>query len=146
MRTGNRAVSLVLAGLLALQSGGCPSDAPPPSQGHDRNQAAPPDPAPHASPSKDDVSIHFYVYTTVEVVVTYNAGHGNKFIDSLAHNDNWFVAAPAGAQVYISATPAKRGTHGTISVKAEGSGGRLLCHDSNFGNTRSGADCHGRAK
>lgn len=144
MRTGYRAAALAMAAALALQSGGCPSDGATPDHGN--NRAAPPDPAPHASPSRNDVSVHFYVYTDVEVVVTYNAGHGNKFIDSLTRNDDWFVAAPKGAQVYISATPAKRGAHGTIAVKAEGTAGRLLCHNTNVTNTHAGADCFGKAK
>ena len=148
MRGSIRAASLALSGLLALQSGGCPSDAPPPpSVGHDRNQAGQPDPAPNAPKQSDAVSVRFTVITNVEVVVTYNAGHGNKFIDSLKHTESWTVGAPARSPIYISATPAKRGSHGTISVKAENAAtGKLLCHDTNFDNLNAGADCHGTAK
>lgn len=148
-RTKAAAVALGLTIFVGATAEGCPDTPPPaPSGGHNGNQAAPPDPAPHAPKPSDAISVRFTVITEIEVVVTYNAGHGNKFIDSVkAGTDSWTVGAPAGAAIYISATPAKRGTQGTIAVKAENAAsGKLLCVDHNFTNLKAGADCHGRAR
>ena len=138
------------AGLMtvSLVAGCDPVKSPPSSVGHDDNGAGAPDPAPgEPTPSREPITVHFYVFTNVEVVVTYNAGDGNKFIDSLSVNDDWLVGSYKGARIYISATPAKRGTHGTISVKAENAtNGKLICVDSNFTNHNAGASCGKKAQ
>lgn len=153
MRAGLKvaAVAAGLCTLLGATAEGCPGDAPPPSVGHDRDQPGVPDPpAPVPTPSQV-VTLRFTVFTTTTAVVTWNAGHGNKFIDSMAPNgtrgESWTAGAVKGARIYLGAIPARRDLRGTISVKVENAvTGALLCHDTNYGNTRSGADCHAKAK
>lgn len=150
MRTRYRATALALAGALVLQSGGCPDEqAPAPSSvGHNPNQAGVPDPAPHASPSANNVTLHFAVTTEIPVAVTWNAGHGNKFIDLLrAPGEGWNAGAPKGAAVYLGAISAHRNERGHITVKiTNATTGKLICVDSNWTNTNAGADCQGAAK
>jgi hypothetical protein len=134
---------------LAAAAGGCGSSTTPPpaSSGHDRERAGQPDPAPNApTPSAERVSIEFFVFTDIDVVATYNVGTGNKFNDGIHKpGDHWTVGAAKGADVYINAIPARRQS-GTISVKIENATThKLLCHDTNYDNTKAGADCHGTA-
>ena len=139
------AATLALSGLAACDPA---TDAPAPSSGHNREQAAPPDPAPRAPTPSDDLSIRFKVVTDIEVVVTYNSGHGNKFIDSVKPpGESWVRAAPRGAAIYLSATPAKRGERGTIGIIVDNAiTGKGICRDNNFTNKGAGASCGGPAR
>lgn len=135
--------------LSGLADSSCKSDPGPlpPSVGHNPDHAGVPDPAPHApTPSARVVQLRFTVEASVATVVTYNAGHGNKFLENVRH-DVWYAPSYVGARVYLGALPAKSDTRGTIHVKVDyGTGDRLVCFDTNFGNTRAGADCQGKVK
>jgi hypothetical protein len=141
-------MGLVMAGLLALQSGGCPDQSPPPSVGHDPNQPGVPDPAPHTSPSTAPVRLKFHVENKTAVVVTWNAGQGNKFIDPLRPpGDTWYASAPKGSQVYLGAVLFHQDQPGLIVVKVTNAdNGKLICTDTNWQNERSGASCQNKAK
>lgn len=139
-----------LAGLLlfvGVSASDCDTSSPPPSVGHDPNQAGVPDPAPHApTPSARVVQLRFTVDASVATVVTYNAGHGNKFLENIKF-DVWYAPSYVGATAYLGALPSKSDTKGTIHVKIDyGTDDRLVCFDTNYGNTRAGADCQGKVK
>lgn len=148
----NALLAAFAAAAILLGASACDpaTGTPPASSGHNPNRAGEPDPAPHApkpSPSQM-ISVRFTVINNVDAVVTYNAGQGNKFIDTMRKpGESWTAGARKGAALYLSATPFHRGASGTISVKIENAAsGKLLCHDTNFGNLKAGADCHGTAK
>ena len=121
--------------------------APPPSVGHNPEHAGQPDPVPHApTPSRQVRQLRFTVDASVATVVTYNAGHGNKFLENITF-DVWYAPSYVGAKIYLGALPAKRDTKGNIHVKVDyGTDNLLLCFDTNYGNTRAGADCEGTVK
>jgi hypothetical protein len=150
-RTGLRAfVGVAVAAVLlsGLADSSCKTEkAPPPSLGHDRDRPGQPDPAPHApTPSRRVVQLRFTVEANVPTVVTYNAGHGNKFLENIRF-DVWYAPSYVGATAYLGAVPARRDTRGTIHVKIDyGTDDRLVCFDTNFANTRAGADCQGKVK
>jgi hypothetical protein len=140
------AVAVVAVLLSGLADSSC-EKTPPPSVGHNPERAGEPDPAPHQpTPSRQVRQLRFTVEASVATVVTYNAGHGNKFLENVKH-DVWYVPSYSGASVYLGALPARRDTRGTIHVKIDyGTDNELVCFDTNFGNTRAGADCHGRVR
>jgi hypothetical protein len=139
-------IKRLTAGLLALAliptvaaCGSEPSNPAPIDRG-----AGEPDPK--ATPSKPTTRIRFNVETSIEVVVTYNSGFGNKFIDSVQPpHDDWSETAVVGATAYLSATPAKRGSKGRISVTIDyGTKDRVICFGTNFDQLTAGTQCRGK--
>src|SRR5712691_3841284 len=112
-------IKVLVAGALALTltSGVADSrcqqgSAPPPSVGHNPDHAGQPDPVPHApTPSRQVRQLRFTIEASVATVATWNAGHGNKFLENVKF-EVWYAASYVGATAYLGALPAKRDTQG----------------------------------
>lgn len=149
-----RKILAVAAVLTCVMSVSACGDIPPAKEGsgHNDNAAGVPDPPAAAPTPSNSVTLRFWVFSNIKTVVTYNAGHGNKFIDSLESTGSkgvsWDVGSYPGASVYLSSTPWERGGKGTITIKVENvNTGKLVCGpDSNFTNTKAGASCIGKVK
>lgn len=145
MRIRYRAIASIA--LVAVLASGCKGGdtPPPPSIGHDRERAGEPDP-PAPQPSKEQTTIRFTVNNSAPVVVTWNAGFGNRFTDPIEPpGTSWTEKAVVGKNAYVNATPWRKQSVGNISVYIDyGTNDELICFDTNYANLKAGADCSGR--